>query len=56
MKLLADRPKDQQDIEGIVEAADETFDWDHCRRLTEEFDREAGLNLTERLDGLRESV
>ena len=56
MKLLADRPKDQQDIGGIVETADETFDWDHCRRLTEEFDREAGLNLTERLDGLRASV
>ena len=55
MKLLADRPKDQQDIEGIVETADERFDWDHCRRLTEEFDREAGLNLTPRLDGLRGS-
>ena len=55
MKLLADRPKDQQDIEGIVETADERFDWDHCRRLTAEFDREAGLNLTPRLDGLRGS-
>ena len=53
MKLLADRPKDQQDIEGLVFEAGDDFGWDHVLQCAAEFDREAGLSMVERIESLR---
>ena len=54
MKLLADRPQDQQDIVGLIEEASDHFDWPHCHGLAEEFAAEVEVDLRPRLRQLEE--
>lgn len=35
MKLIAGRPRDDQDVGGILEAQGENLDWDYCEHVAE---------------------
>lgn len=55
MKLLADRPQDVQDIEGLIKADREprAIDWDTVERLCGELDAAIGTGLLARARRLR---
>jgi predicted nucleotidyltransferase len=56
MKTLAGRPRDDQDVQGImvVHAAD--LDWDYCLRVAAELGEALDQNLVGRIRQLRDSI
>ena len=53
MKLLAGRPRDEQDICGLVVAQGERLDWDYCERIATELGAALGIDLAGRIRTLR---
>jgi hypothetical protein len=49
MKLLAGRPKDDQDIQGLVIAQGKELDWDYCLQLAVNLGEAVGEDLETRL-------
>jgi hypothetical protein len=53
MKLLAGRPKDDQDIEGLMIAQSSNLDWNYCSSLAAQLSEAVGQDLVTRITALR---
>lgn len=53
MKLLAGRPRDQQDAVGIVAVQGDSLDWEYCSQIAQELEQAVDINLTVHLERLR---
>lgn len=53
MKLLAGRPKDEQDIEGLMIAQSRTLDWNYCSQLAKQLGDALGQDLVTRIAALQ---
>jgi predicted nucleotidyltransferase len=53
MKLLAGRPKDEQDIEGLMIAQGRTLDWNYCSQLAKQLGDALGQDLVTRISALQ---
>ena len=53
LKLLAGRPQDLQDIEGIVEIQSDRIDWQYCVETAKRLEAAVSIDLVERLEKLR---
>lgn len=53
MKALAGRPRDDQDLRGLVIAQGEHLDWAYCERVAAELGEALGINLAGRIRALR---
>jgi hypothetical protein len=53
MKLLAGRPRDEEDLEGLVIVQGDRLDWKYCRELAIKLGEAVGQDLAVRLDALR---
>lgn len=54
MKVLAGRPQDEQDIEGLLVTQKRTLDWKYCERVARELGEALGADLLTRINQLRE--
>jgi hypothetical protein len=55
MKVLAGRPQDEQDIQGLIVAQGEQLDWEYCLALAEQLGEAIGQDLALRVRQLRKS-
>jgi hypothetical protein len=55
MKVLAGRPQDEQDLQGLVVVQGETLDWEYCMQMAKNLGEAVGQDLTSRVRALRES-
>lgn len=55
MKVLAGRPQDEQDLQGLVVVQGETLDWNYCLRMAANLGEAVGQDLSSRVRALRES-
>ena len=55
MKLLAGRPRDQQDAEGIVMVQGDSIDWDYCRETALRLGQAVEQDLVGPLDKLKKA-
>jgi len=55
MKVLAGRPQDEQDLQGLVVVQGETLDWDYCLQMAANLGEAIGQDLASRVRTLRES-
>lgn len=53
MKLLAGRPRDEQDLQGMVVAQSEHLDWEYCQQTAVELGEAIGVDLAARVRELR---
>ncbi len=53
MKLLAGRPQDEQDIQGLIIAQGKYLDWNYCSNLAAQLSEAVGQDLTTRITSLR---
>ncbi|MCG8449419.1 MAG: nucleotidyltransferase [Pirellulales bacterium] len=53
MKLLAGRPRDQQDATGIVVVQGDSLDWSYCQKIARELSQAVDIDLAVQLDRLR---
>jgi len=53
MKSLAARPRDDQDLEGLVIAQGDTLDWDYCEQTAAELGEALGIDLVAKIRQLR---
>lgn len=53
MKLLAGRPRDQQDIEGIISAQGERLDWDYCLETAQALGKAIDQDIVSQVRKLR---
>jgi hypothetical protein len=53
LKLFAGRPRDQQDIEGIVAAQHNVLDWEYCLRTAQSLGDAVDQDLTSQIERLR---
>jgi hypothetical protein len=53
MKVLAGRPRDEQDARGLVIAQGDRLDWDYCLAIAAQLQEAVGLDLTTRVQSLR---
>lgn len=53
MKSLAARPRDQQDLAGLVVAQANSLDWSYCERVARELGEALGIDLFNRVHALR---
>lgn len=56
MKILAGRPQDDQDVQGLVIAQGDVLDWDYCLRLGAELGEALDLDLIGRISKLRDEL
>jgi predicted nucleotidyltransferase len=56
MKVLARRPRDDQDIHGIIAARGATMDWDYCRRVARDLGEALSQDLLTRIQDLSSHV
>lgn len=56
MKILASRPQDEQDIQGLIVAQGERIDWEYCLRTAKDLGEAVGQDLAARVRLLRDSV
>jgi hypothetical protein len=56
MKSLAARPRDEQDLEGLVTAQASLLDWSYCERIAGELGQALGTDLLEKVRSLRRNV
>ena len=54
MKILAGRPRDQQDVEGIVNAQGESLDWEYCLRTAQLLGDAIDQDLVSHVEKLRQ--
>ncbi len=50
MKLLADRPQDQQDIKGILTAQRNQIDWEYCRAVGQQLQDALGIDFVRQIN------
>jgi hypothetical protein len=55
MKVLAGRPQDEQDLQGLVIAQGEFLDWDYCLRVAADLGEAIDQPLVSRIQSLRTS-
>jgi hypothetical protein len=55
MKVLAGRPQDEQDIQGLIVAQGEQLDWEYCLALAEQLGEAIGQDIALRVRQLRKS-
>jgi hypothetical protein len=55
MKVLAGRPQDEQDIQGLIVAQGEQLDWEYCLDLAGQLGEAVGQDLALRVKRLRKS-
>jgi predicted nucleotidyltransferase len=53
MKILAGRPQDQQDIEGIVASHRDTIDWEYCETVARQLEEAVADDFVTRIQKLR---
>jgi hypothetical protein len=53
MKLIAGRPRDQQDIEGIIAAQGRRLDWDYCHQTAQALGTAIDQDLVSQVEKLR---
>ena len=53
MKILAGRPQDDQDVQGLVVAQGQHLDWNYCLNLGAELGEAVGQDLVTRIQSLR---
>ncbi len=53
MKLFAGRPRDQQDIEGIIAAQGRSLDWDYCHQTAKALGTAIDQDLVSSVEKLR---
>ncbi|MGD9635818.1 MAG: DUF6036 family nucleotidyltransferase [Pirellulales bacterium] len=53
MKSLAARPRDQQDLEGLVVAQASSIDWSYCEHVARELGEALGIDLYNHVHALR---
>jgi hypothetical protein len=53
MKILAGRPQDDQDVEGLMIAQGRNLDWSYCLNLAEQLGQALGQDLATRVSSLR---
>jgi hypothetical protein len=51
---LAGRPRDEQDLRGLVIAQGAHLDWDYCESTAAELSEAIGIDLAARIRALRE--
>jgi hypothetical protein len=56
MKTLAGRPRDDQDVQGIVIAQGANLDWAYCLNVAAELGKSLDQNLVDRIQQLRSST
>jgi hypothetical protein len=56
MKVLAGRPQDAQDVQGLVIAQGDSLDWDYCLRVASDLGEAIGHDLAARVSELRSST
>jgi hypothetical protein len=49
MKMLAGRPQDDQDVQGIVSAAGSSLDWDYCLHVAAQLEQAIGIDMVKRI-------
>ena len=54
MKILAGRPQDEQDLQGIVAAQGDRLDWEYCLKVATDLGEAIGQDLIGRVQALRE--
>jgi hypothetical protein len=54
MKVVAGRPQDEQDVQGLVDAQGANLDWKYCLKVAGELGEAIGQDLASRLRALRE--
>jgi hypothetical protein len=53
MKVLAGRPQDEQDLQGLIIAQGAKIDWDYCRKIAVDLGEAIGQPLVSRIESLR---
>jgi len=53
MKLLAGRPRDQQDVRGIVTVQSDSLDWEYCLLTAREMEQAVDVDLVSQLERLK---
>jgi predicted nucleotidyltransferase len=53
MKILAGRPRDEQDVRGLVIVQGPTLDWAYCESTASELGEAIGIDLVQRIRALR---
>jgi hypothetical protein len=56
MKVLAGRPRDEQDLQGLVIAQGDRLDWEYCVKTAVELGAAISQDLAVRVRALREST
>jgi Nucleotidyltransferase of unknown function (DUF6036) len=54
MKALAGRPRDEQDLQGLVVAQGDSLDWVYCERVATELGEALGVDLVAKIRSLRD--
>jgi len=54
MKTLAGRPRDEQDLRGVVAVQGATLDWDYCESTAAALGEALGIDLLSRIRAIRE--
>ncbi len=52
MKIMAGRPQDNQDIDGIVIAQGAQLDWGYCRTVGQQLQDALGIDLVRQINEL----
>jgi hypothetical protein len=53
MKVLAGRPRDQEDVQGIIDAQGDRLDWEYCLTTAQQLEEATGHDLVAPLRALR---
>jgi len=56
MKVLAGRPRDDQDVHGIIAARGATMDWEYCRHVARDLGAALSQDLLSRIQDLSSHV
>ena len=56
MKTLAGRPRDDQDIHGLIAARGANLDWDYCEQMARDLAQALGQDLLSQVRALRASL
>lgn len=53
LKLIADRPQDRQDVEGIVDVQADEIDWNYCMEIAQQLKDAVSIDLETRIGELK---